>query len=145
MPPRPIHRWKSLWLGLIILLFLIWAWAKSRSHSDRICLFVQPGIIHFLRSRGGYLQWDCAYGHFSGPHPPLITFDSTSRPWNPGLLPAPLRYDEHPNRPYIIRVGIACWFITLLYLIPWLTFLAWRWQRHKPLLLDKSLSQIQPS
>ena len=29
MSPRPIHRWKSLWLGILVLLYLGWAWRAS--------------------------------------------------------------------------------------------------------------------
>jgi len=27
--PRPIHRWKTLWLGILVIAFLTWAWWQS--------------------------------------------------------------------------------------------------------------------
>jgi hypothetical protein len=29
MPQRPIHRWKTLWLGILVIAFLAWAWRDS--------------------------------------------------------------------------------------------------------------------
>jgi hypothetical protein len=34
MHPRPIYRWTSFWLGVLILLLLGWAWARSMAWSS---------------------------------------------------------------------------------------------------------------
>jgi len=39
MSPRPLHRWKSFWLGLLVLIFLGWAWLRSMSYHEGIRWF----------------------------------------------------------------------------------------------------------
>ena len=35
---RPLHRWKSLWLGILVITFLAWAWRDSTYWQTRIHL-----------------------------------------------------------------------------------------------------------
>lgn len=34
MTRRPLHKWKSFWLGVLVLIFLAWAWGRSIEHWD---------------------------------------------------------------------------------------------------------------
>ena len=36
MSRRPIYRWKSFWLGVVVLCFLGWAWARSMTWRDEV-------------------------------------------------------------------------------------------------------------
>src|SRR6218665_3773821 len=36
MSQRPIYRWKSFWLGMVVLCFLGWAWARSMKRMDAV-------------------------------------------------------------------------------------------------------------
>jgi hypothetical protein len=36
MPPRPLYRWKSFWLGVFVLGFLAWAWLDSKQASSEL-------------------------------------------------------------------------------------------------------------
>jgi hypothetical protein len=57
MTPRPIHRWKSFWLGLFVAGFLAWAWWDS-SRNDT-CL--GNGQCAAWRLEGStFVCWDFA-------------------------------------------------------------------------------------
>jgi len=54
MTPRPLHRWKSFWLGILVLGFLGWAWVRSIVYDDRI-VWMEAGStdIFAFGSRSG--------------------------------------------------------------------------------------------
>ncbi|MEK7951619.1 hypothetical protein [Luteolibacter soli] len=135
MPPRPIHRWKSLWLGLIILLFLTWAWARSRTHADGVIIQLYSLTWTGVESADGYAMWNTITyrpgSPYTGPPGRFHTI-AVSRKQAGDWFKPPIKIenrDLQPPQPTFTSHGIALWLITLLYLLTWLSFLAWRWQR----------------
>jgi hypothetical protein len=43
MPARPIQRWKTFWLGVLVLVFLAWSWMVSMTNPGFIGVAV-PGV-----------------------------------------------------------------------------------------------------
>jgi hypothetical protein len=150
MTPRPLHRLKSFWLGVLILAFLGWAWVASMRHVD-------------------VLYWNSAVGS-SAPSPGSKSFDDmvyrtfgrfvltagqtlgwvevkwdTSRPsplashWSHQIITLTpketwfaqaTRVERYPGR---MDVFIAHWLIILLFAISWAALLFWRHRRMKHL------------
>ena len=52
MKPRPIHRWKSFWLGLSVVLFLAWAWLDSYHGLSECFLKLGNREAQFSRAKG---------------------------------------------------------------------------------------------
>jgi hypothetical protein len=129
--PRPIHRWKTLWLGLLVLIFLLWAWARSLQHRDSLNYGTPGGrfMIECRNSTGtASLRIGTVMPHYCGTIPPGITYTTDthgSRRWfrDPGEI------TRLSSGPYWIQ--IAHWLLLVLFLLPWLGLLAWRQRRMK--------------
>ena len=130
MTPRPIYKWKTLWLGLLILASLTWAWSRSRSHIDYASASLGPSTWCGILSADGYLG--CRIATY--PHGTVVStarFDygsitDSAKPW----FPKPF----HNAQDQGLRAhsyGIAHWLITLLFLLTWSTLLLWRWKKSK--------------
>jgi hypothetical protein len=52
MNPRPPYRWKSLWIGLFLLGFLIWAWSDARKNETHVT-FATPSTVWKIVRLGG--------------------------------------------------------------------------------------------
>ena len=136
MTPRPIHRWKSFWLGIVILLFLGWAWTRSWEKSDH--LLVRPNTSTWcgISIYSGYVFWrTCSFPSGTGLGPDRIAWQSnyyhtSTESWLPPAFKRDYRRNA-PLGPIDSAVGIAYWLLILLFLIPWTTFLIWRWRRMK--------------
>jgi hypothetical protein len=126
MLPRPIYRWKSFWLGVLVLAFLGWAWLRSYHHFDEGSLALAPGgpsvMVSHDRSRID-IEWRPTY-YGNGTY---LSF-----------LPVAAGHEWFPSFSYFSRNGagrtwisFAYWFLILLFLIPWSAYLAWRWRRMK--------------
>jgi hypothetical protein len=131
MTPRPIHKWKTFWLGILILAFLGWAWIHSLTFASGFFSYtvkmgdhgVLKGLTIAANQEGGIISLTTLpypYSQFSG-----FTY------WSHASVPA-----GHPLFPTAVTTGehhstISHWFLILLFLIPWLAFLAWRWRRMK--------------
>jgi len=50
--PKPLHRWKSFWFGILVLAFLGWAWVVSIDHMIGCAIKVNSGWI-FLGQMDG--------------------------------------------------------------------------------------------
>jgi hypothetical protein len=117
MPPRPLHRWKSFWLGVFVVIFLGWAWARSMERRDYFGY--------------GFRKHELAFGasQMTGT---VGLWISDGKDWISGLLVGnrPLStviYSSHGRmgRAYL-HVRIDHWHIILLFLLPWTTWLVWR-------------------
>ena len=132
MPPRPIHLWKSFWLGILVLIFLGWAWVRSMSHMDIAAWIYTSGTQGiFVRSTDARLHWFATGpGHSISPTTPhfqVYTYGSgPAENWFPRFITFEPFEDKGGWTLYL-----AHWFIILLFLIPWTAFLIWRWQRMK--------------
>jgi hypothetical protein len=87
IPPRPIHRWKSLWLGILVIASLGWSWWESTQWSSMVS-YRYHSLTHAC-SGISLAQW--AGG--SGPGAPLQwrreKFTSSFLPWSHPFFPAP--------------------------------------------------------
>ncbi|MEK7951630.1 hypothetical protein [Luteolibacter soli] len=122
MTPRPIHHWKTFWLGIIVLLALGFAWLRSLLSLDYtplgpwMAVGQGGGKIAFLWDANGYP------GHYAVTEK-LYLHQS---PFGPPSDFKAYGYD------YLFLV-FAHWYLILLFFLLWLTFLAWRRQEMKAL------------
>jgi hypothetical protein len=148
MPPRRLYRWKSFGLGVVILVFLGWAWVASMRHVD--VLYWNSAVRSSGASAASMASHDFLHRHFGSfvfttgqvLGAVEITWDS-SRPsplaghWSHQIItltpketwfaPA-VKMERHPGTG---RFAIAHWLLILLFLIPWTAFLSWRVRRMK--------------
>ncbi|MCW1884978.1 hypothetical protein OKA04_09590 [Luteolibacter flavescens] len=128
MQPRPLHRWKSFWLGVFVLIFFGWAWVRSMGIQDTI-EWISPkrgihGLVH-VNSRLIIFQPVDATGM-------APEFDWSSRPnkaypdprWFPAACTWTPAHDDVAG-----RFTISHWLLTLSFAVPWAAFLAWRRRR----------------
>ncbi|MEK7954091.1 hypothetical protein [Luteolibacter soli] len=125
MPPRPLHRWKSFWLGILVLAFLGCGWVHSMSHTDGFFWLPKHFSISAYQSTGQLgFSWDASQTstsltYFHWIHEPIST---AGEPWFPRAV-VPEIYDRQ------FQFGIAHWFLMLLFLSAWIAFLVWRIRR----------------
>ncbi|MEK7951605.1 hypothetical protein [Luteolibacter soli] len=133
--PRPLHRWKSLWFGLLILAFILWAWIRSTTRDDELTL-ARGTTVFIVESKRGSLTFD----RFSLPGNAITPWEFQSAPSGPATFS-----DYFPTSFYHIYAGdegstsLAWWLIALTFLLPWTTFLTWR-HHHR----IKRLATIHP-
>lgn len=132
MKPGPIHRWKSFWLGVFVLVFLGWSWVRSMDHPDIVafgstaskeCWQVGSGAaaIH-------YYYTDLTNSEFyTGPDG--WVFDSTAKRRQFNWYPAAIKARHSTDLLTVTRVEVAHWFLMLLFFVPWASFIGWRWRR----------------
>jgi hypothetical protein len=119
MHPRPLHRWKSLWFGVLFIAFLAWAWARSMNHGFIFVPWRKAGTV--VGSYGGLARVSL--------YEPVSSFPAGIHPYVPSL---PGRW--FPDLLVVSSAGrettllLSYWFIILLFLVPWLGWLAWRWR-----------------
>ena len=115
MRPGSIVRWKSFWLGVLVLVFLGWGWASSRK--------VQ-GSLYLTADQKVYAVWsgDGSIHFMVAPYPPEPVdwgFDSTQaweeeKPW---FAPA---FEHEWERDALGKLGghtaVAYWVVVLGFL-----------------------------
>jgi hypothetical protein len=126
MTPRPIYKWKSFWLGILVLIFTGWGWVQSMTYADG---------VGWSRGRfGAYARiWDgtLSIGTDNEPRSPGLDvwhLANADRELDP-MLPKFVR-DPKLNK---IELTLPFWLVILLFLLPWSAFLAWRWRRQRNL------------
>ena len=140
MLPRPLHRWKSFWLGVFVVVFLGLAWVRSMgSHSDLFAWASGDGAfeVQLYQHEGEIGLW---YGSNYVIHDRGFRMESEvidlSGPWFP-------RFFEIERRPNGPSIGIAHWFLILLFLLPRTTWLVWRSRRMKRLASEPGSAGLQ--
>lgn len=127
MTPRPLYRWKSFWLGIVVLIFLGCGWGRSMSHTDGFFWLPKHFIFTAFQSTGRLgFAWDYSKApsplhFFQWVHEPIST---AGEPWFPRAV-VPEIYDRQ------FQLGIAHWFLMLLFILVWSAFLGWRVRRMK--------------
>jgi hypothetical protein len=120
MNPRPPYRWKSLWLGLFVLVFLTWAWLHSRDRMAGIAVGTPAGSGGLMQYSGEVCIYDLKRKHMWG----RTIFN----------LPAP-RNDPLAKTTWqrLTQLGIIIphWTLMLTVTGIWTAFLGWRWRRLK--------------
>ena len=144
MTPRPIHRWKTLWFGITVILFLGWAWEKSNSRMNAACWVhaaTSEGL--FLRNLPGTTQIEyTGPNHHIYPLTPAIQWYSNPRVYPEEWFPKPVFFEPFGNKGGW-TLNLPHWLLILLFLIPWLAFLAWRSRRMHH--LTESASSTEPA
>ncbi len=130
---RRRHQTKSFWLGLCVLLFLGWAWFSSvhRATKLRIGSVSAPGCLIIGQSRGTvftafcndpYGMMDCDVLQQGSPSGPVsVWMDHHGSPYF--STPSAISGDSG-FAGWI--VGIAHWFLILLYVVIWILWMRWR-------------------
>ena len=166
MTPRPIHKSKTLWIGILILTFLSWAWMRSRTHDDHVRFHPGMGTAHsltsgqtpwyILRSAGGSIWWETKRDSFGATSSPKVEFLSTTSS-KTVLFPPP--YSHYATTLFargddysFSDTRIAYWLLMLLFAIPWAYLLIRRSLRMKkhhaantPSASENTPHQITPS
>jgi len=134
---RPLYRWKSMWLGLLMLGFLGWGWKRSVHYYDVASCGEGSGgrgVSLGQRDSRVILTWVPAKspsGFAPGFHWFSVMMNERSYPIFPGI------FSKDPNNmrlPDSFRwFHLPHWFLMLLFLVLWAAFLAWRWRRVKQL------------
>lgn len=128
MTPRPLYRWKSFWLGVLVIVFLGWAWMRSISRmegGEYFTALTGPGMIA-QRSGTVIFAWN---DPTAGGDP--VRFLSVEAGTEDESLPPAFeldRWDMEQGWGESTRCAIAHWFLILLFLAPWSGWLIWRWR-----------------
>ena len=126
MPPRPLYKWKSFWLGLLVLGFLGWVWMRSTRRLDFLDVRLPPDKVYNIGSYGGVFiavesdvpgVADIAFALRSHRSP-----DPAARRW---------ALYSRSTTDYRVLVAFPLWLPILLILLPWSAYLIWRWRRLK--------------
>ncbi|MCW1926306.1 hypothetical protein OKA05_27375 [Luteolibacter arcticus] len=124
MTPRPIYRWKSFWLGVVVLGFLAWAWGRSMGNTDGF-MWWSPGVAVMGGQSAGqvHLAWDGSRPYPAGQmvwiHEPISTVGEPR-------FPQGWVWERYPRQ---IQVAVAHWLVMGVFAVAWAGFLGWRWRR----------------
>lgn len=126
MRPRPFYRWRSFWLGVLVLGFLGWGWGKSIKANSGLFIVAPPFFNGEISQEGSTVRIGSM--HPTGAANSVITWDEPSPPvpHPPPRLPVAFQLDAEGGE-WIVRV--AHWFLILLFLVPWSALLLWRGRR----------------
>lgn len=133
MTPRPFHRWKSFWFGVLILAFLVWAWASSvGSRTEVLLQWDAYKNLSLIQANGRFLcvRYD-GWNQTLGVRKPKLSHHPLpeARWWQPAVSIKETNPSEIPGW----FLTVAHWFLILLFLILWTAFLVWRNRRMKRL------------
>ncbi len=141
MNPRPFHRWKSFWIGIFVIASLCWGWERSVHFWETLCLssprsgncvmLVQGngGLrIILLRNPGGMIGASGFPLVGSAFFPVSIWSYSFGSPHF--QFPWPLEWESSKNTN---SLGIAYWFLILLFATIWIIWMVRRARRFKRL------------
>jgi hypothetical protein len=134
MLPRPFHRWKSFWLGVLVLIFLGWAWVRSIHCHDVASWGEAHGgrdILLSQRDSRVLITWNSSTLIAAAP-PGFSVSRVKMNPRSNTIFPRAITWQELPEYP-LQTASFAHWFLILLFLIPWTAFLLWRARRLKHL------------
>ncbi len=124
MYPRPIHRWKSFWFGLLVLAFFGWAWEDSMERYSGVSWGSAASCkVARIRHVNGFIA--VGIGDHTLPPGAMAGF-RTNR-----LKSA--RGSQNFARPHISRdpfgvlfIVVPHWLLALLFFLPWAGWLVWR-------------------
>jgi hypothetical protein len=133
MTPRPFYRWKSFWLGRMVLLSLLWAWSSSLNYAYFVNISVSDSkTLSFSSGRGCVALIPQGYPPSRAPSD-RVSFESgkTKDRWH--WFQPPFTYSSEEPLPgfEVTYLGIAYWFLILLLGLVWSAWLFWHWKREK--------------
>ena len=120
MKPRPFYRWKSLWLGLFVLVFLGWAWVDSYRFETALTMRLGSSTLGCFRHTGA------TYMYYGMPAPRLFWHMPVISPAS--HLESSLQSFSGPGANYA-KVPDYAVFVSLSAL--WSAWLFWHWKREQ--------------
>lgn len=128
MTPRPLHKWKSFWLGILVLGFLGWVWGRSNGKRDIISFEVGADRWNVISTLGKISAQRFEVGaRRSGVH----FWTESTEGWTVEVPAAFEHFVTEHRRGSLTIWNVGYWPLMLLFLIPWSAFLAWRWRRQR--------------
>jgi hypothetical protein len=126
MPPRPLHRWKSFWLGILVLILLVSSWVWSMGHyTSWKWGSSSGGKWAYVGQDSGWIEVGFGGGFGNAPQ---FWYDGWTHDMPSSWFRQAIHGVASDGR---WSVQLAHWLLTLLFLIPWTAFLAWRVRRMK--------------
>ena len=131
MKSRPFYRWKSLWLGVVVLLFLGWAWQQSRQRNQMVSVATPVGAFGISQVEGqasffaANLKQNWGVSKVSVPR-------RMAAVWFPTMVKMGLSDVSgagYHRRDFHLR--FAHWFLILVFVTVWSAWLAWKWKRER--------------
>lgn len=135
MFPRPLHRWKSFWLGVLVLVFLSWGWGLSQQHLDGFLWMAER--FHFSAGQTAgrvEIAWSASSGAWGEDF--LWAHEAAPNAGEP-LFPKAINWETYPGK---MQLTVAHWFLMLFLLLPWPTFLGWRYRRIRRMARESATS-----
>jgi hypothetical protein len=133
MTRRPIYRWKSFRLGVLVLGLLGWLLLWGRTHSD-LAVRLGKETWYGIVSSDGYLYGYIEVSSSGSFHARDFTFNSSTTRAEPRASQPLIVIVSRANPPTSVNsVGVAPWLLVLGFALPWTSFLAWRWRRMRRL------------
>ena len=135
--PRPLYRSKSFWLGVLVIIFLGWSWQRSIHHYDAFSYGEATGgrgISLSQRNSLFIVTWVPAKnlaGFTPGFHRFVVPMKGPDKTAFPALFSQDILTGKLP--PSFRSFHLPHWFVMLLFLFGWTTFLILRSQRMKQL------------
>ena len=131
MNRRPVWRWKGFWLGLCVLAFFGWAWARSMGRNEAVSIS-GSGLF---RSEARVCAGVCAVSQWEGDKPyervQVIGY-SMEFTWEAERIErrwAFLSRDEEEDSTRLWWVAFPMWVSFAGWLAMWGGWMVWRWRR----------------
>ena len=128
--PRPLYKWKSFWLGILVLGFLGWSWTHSMNHRDwaRYYSGVRISTRRWLEFESGGGSLELRWGN-----PPQHTGDAgwvtfTQHFSDYRIFP---RAGSYSNAAGNLNIELSHWLLILLFLAVWSAWLFFHWKREQ--------------
>ena len=160
MTPHPLYKWKSFWLGILVLVFLGWASYRSKPNASSL-QYKKIGLESYANF---FAVTNADYCYYLRVDPAVpLNEEYRNLPWE--WFPAPYLLKSPPHgwgenddtaragtreqfdREWILSqyeqnvwiLAIPYWLLMLAVVVPWSAFLAWRWR------IMKRLTKVEPN
>lgn len=127
MTTRPFYRWKSFWLGLLVLVFLGWGWERSTRYRDKVAINFE-NALHTCELRSGSGTTELVWQELPAPSSGWSLIEVETSPIRRRRWFAEAGEIEVG---YWLGLECAYWLLALLFLILWSAWLFWHWKREQ--------------
>ena len=135
MRRRPFYRWKSFWLGVVVLCFLGWAWARSLSRTEgvRVVWGMRYYTLQLYDEVVTVEQWDAPAGLGLTPQPPgWIWFSALLKPEDLGVQEEWVLFTRNSWSPaYLTWIAFPVSAAFRVCLVMWGGWLLWHGRRRR--------------
>jgi hypothetical protein len=129
MQPRLFYRWKSFWLGMLVLGFLCFAWIRSMGYRDSIEWGSPSGAwIGFVNVGGRVTAVRIAHVPTGIPLLSGTRFETVAVEPSARFFPKAFQFEPSGA---VARISASHWLLILLFGAPFSGFLAWRGRKQK--------------